>query len=340
MKDVPDNISVVISALQKAARPVVAAHVTPDADALGSMLALGLGLQAAGTPVRIALPAESVSQKLQFMVALAELPVATVEQCQTAERLVVCDTAKVKRINLPDHLQRLIPQEFSPAIINIDHHASNEQFGVVNWVDAHASSSSELICRIYQAAGWPLTPVAATLLYAGILGDTVGFSLPNSTAATLSAAADLVAAGADIALVGLKLCRSQTRSEFDLRRIIYDNTRIIADGRIAYSTASYEEITRAGCRAADIDDQVEIPRSLAGVQLAMLLTEGEPGRIRFNLRSNNHLSILELAQQLGGGGHHAAAGAIIKCSLPDALARILPMAEQFLQNLHQVNDSL
>jgi len=171
-----------------------------------------------------------------------------------------------------------------------------------------------------------MTPLVASLLYAGIHSDTVGFSLSTTTASALHTAAELVNAGARVAEIGERLTRSQSQSEFALNRIIHDNTRIVADGRIAYSTADHNEITTAGCTQADIDDQVAIPRSVRGIRLAILFTEGRPGRTRLNLRGEGGLNVLDLAARFGGGGHAEAAGAILDADIEHALQRVLPLA--------------
>ncbi len=329
MSEIPTDL---VDSLLREPSPVVVGHVTPDADCLAAMLALKLGIEhATGRPVRCALPPGSVSQKLAFMLELAPVEVAGADQCRSAERLVVCDTAKRTRMNLPDSLQK--DESLPWFIINIDHHASNTMFGRINWVDPDAGSTSELIHRLFVRAEWNITPVVATLLYAGIASDTVGFSLSNTTADTLAAAAGLVRHGADVAFVGDRLWRHRTQNEFELQRIIYDNTRLVASGRIALSTASYEEIVRTGCSAADVDDQVEIPRSLAGAEIVLLFTEGVKGQTRINLRSKSDVGVLELAASLGGGGHFAAAGAVLKMPVSQALEKVLPLAEKYLKKL-------
>ena len=306
-------------------RPVVVGHVRPDADCLGSMFAMALSWPGRDRSVAPAsLPSDSLSGRLAFLVDWAGVPRATAEDIAGADGFAVVDTAKKSRCNVDPALGESWCQD--RRIINIDHHVSNTGFGDVNWIDPAAGSSAEMVYRVIRAAKRPITPVIASLLYAGIHSDTVGFSLPSTSASALEAAADLVAAGARVAEIGQRLCRSQSPSEFDLNRIIYDNTRIVADGRIAYSTATYEEIVGAGCTHADIDDQVVIPRSVRGIEIAILFTEGHKGRIRLNLRGESGVDVLSLARQLDGGGHGEAAGAIIDGTTEEAVERVIPLA--------------
>ena len=217
--------------------------------------------------------------------------------------------------------------------MNIDHHESNTLFGDVNWVVDRAGSTCELVYYLLRAADRPITPLTASLLYAGIQTDTLGFSLPNTNPPALRAAADLVACGADVAELGERLCRSQRQSEFDLLRVISANTKTLADGRLAYATASHDEIHDAGCTAADIDDQINIPRSLDGVQLAMLFTEANRGKTRINFRSSGDVTVVELAAEFDGGGHRQAAGAVLGCSLDEAVVKVVPRAVEHLRRV-------
>ena len=336
MTEIPPDL---MSALSGDVAPLVVGHVTPDADCLSSMFALAKGIeQATGRPVSCALPEGSLSKKLAFMVDLAQVNIADLRGCLDAQVLAVCDTAKERRVNLPDKVREQMigaraagwNRSRRRRIINIDHHASNTRFGDINYVDERASSTAELIHRIFKHAEWELTPSIATLLYVGIHADTVGFSLSSTSAATFDVASDLTRHGADIVLAGDRLWRRQSADEFHLRRIVYDNTRLSTSGSIAYSTATHDEITRTGCTAADIDDQVEIPRSLAGAQIAILFTEGHKGRVRINLRSKTDVNVLELARRIGGGGHQQAAGAMMDGTVQDAVSDLIPLAERYL----------
>ena len=93
------------------------------------------------------------------------------------------------------------------------------------------------------------------------------------------------------------------------------------------------EIANAGCTAADIDEQVEIPRALDGTRMALLFTEGNRGWVRINFRGKGGIGVLDLAKSLGGGGHYEAAGAILEGTVEEVVTRVLPVAEQYLDQL-------
>ncbi len=320
----------VVSACAALAQPVVIAHVVPDADALGSMLGVALALTRDGCTPCVSIPKGSLSQRLTFLVELADVSRAGEDDFVDADGFIVLDTAKKSRCNVGRERSETDWVKDRP-VINIDHHGSNTKFGTTNWIVESASSAAELAYRFIVESKKPITPAIASLLYAGILTDTLGFSLPTTSASTFFAAGKLVEAGADVAALGEKLGRSQTQSEFDLLRIIYANTKLVGGGRVAYSFATHDEIIEAGCTPADIDDQINVPRSLNGVELAMLFTEGHKGKTRINFRGSGAVTVVGLAGEFGGGGHAQAAGAILDCGVSEAIAKVLPRAEEFIK---------
>jgi phosphoesterase RecJ-like protein len=324
----------VLRSLESWRRIVVIGHVVPDADCLGSMFALAGAFHGGGGRLAsVSLPEHSLSQRLTFLWRGCDLRLADGDDFAHADAFAVLDTAKKGRCNVA----KTLPEDWigGRPVLNIDHHASNTRFGSVNWIAPEASSSCELVYRLLRGWDRAISAWMASLLYAGIHSDTGGFSLATTTTSALAAAAELVACGADVAGLGERLCRSQRLSEFVLLRTIYANTVVTAGGRIAYSTADHEEIIGAGCTAADIDDQVSVPRSLNGVRLAMLFTEGVKGKTRINFRGEPGVPVLELAATFGGGGHTESAGAIVTGPVQEVVARVLPRAEEHLDRIEQ-----
>ena len=315
--------------------PIIVSHVVPDADALGSMLAVGLGLARDGCRTKVALPDGSLSQRLSFMFDLADIAIADAADFSAADGFVALDTAKLGRCNVGAERKQTDWVADRP-IVNIDHHATNTRFGRINWIVSVAGSACELAYSLLRAVQRPITTPMASLLYAGMHTDTIGFSLPTTTASAMRACGELIDLGADVGMLGERLCRSQRRSEFDLLRIVYGNTKVLAGGRLAYSSASHDEIRDAGCSAADIDEQINVPRSLDGVQLAMMFSEGRKDKTRINFRGSGDVTVVELAALFGGGGHPQAAGAILDCGLEEAMKQVIPAAEAHLERFDGV----
>ena len=284
--------------------------------------------------MKASIPASSISQRLAFLLDWAQVPPARAADFAAADVFFVLDTARKDRCNVGSELRDTDWSAGRP-IINIDHHSSNTKFGSVNWIDASAASTCEMVYYLLREANIALSPIVASLLYGGVLTDTLGFSLPTTSASALRAAAGLVESGADVGDLGERLGRSLRKSEFDLLRIVYGNTRLVADGSIAYSSASFDEIRDAGCTAADIDEQINVPRSLDGVRLAMLFSEGRKGKTRINFRGSGKVTVLELAGEFGGGGHSQAAGAILDCVFQTAIDKVIPRAIEYMHEFER-----
>lgn len=322
---VVDGPEAAVRAIRGAARIALVGHVTPDADCLGAIGGLWIALAELGKYPHAALPAGTVSRRLAFLVQHAGMTPAAMHELKQCDLVVVLDTAKDRRVNLEGKLEALsgVP------VLNVDHHATNPGFGKWNWVDAQRSSTSEMVFELIAALGCRITPTIATLLYAGMHSDTRGFALVNTTARSLAVAHELAAAGARVAEVCERLHRSYSRGEFELLRTVYANTRVSPDGRLAWSSLSTEEIAASGCAASDIDDQVEVPRSVEGIALALLFSEADTGKVRINFRGEGGVSVLELAQQFGGGGHRGAAGAMISGALRAVMEQVIPVAMRY-----------
>jgi bifunctional oligoribonuclease and PAP phosphatase NrnA len=290
---------------------------------------LWLALPELGQRPHLVLPAGTVSRQLQYLVRYAGLRSAASADLVECDLIVALDTAKERRLNGETELATLtrIP------ILNIDHHATNTVFGRWNWIVERASSTSELVYAVLRALGCQITPTIATLLYAGMHTDTQGFSLSNTTAHALRVGHELAQAGAAISDVCERMHRSHSRGEFELLSLVYRNTHVSPDGRLAWSTASRAEIATTGCSASDIDAQVEVPRSIEGIAVAILFTEGEPGKVRMNFRGERGVSVLELAGQFGGGGHRASAGARLSGTMSEVVEQVLPAALRYVANL-------
>jgi len=319
----------VCDAIRAADKIALIAHVTPDADCLAVIGALHLALPELGKYPFAALPEGTVARRLAFLVERAGVQPASSEELAACDLAIVCDTAKARRVNVDGKLEALP----NAKVINIDHHATNTQFGEWNWVEGDASSAAELVYLLIKALGCQITPTIATLIYAGMHTDTQGFSLSNTTTRSLQIAGELAQAGADIIDTCERLNRSRSRSDFELLKVVYTNTQVSADGRLAWSTVNHDEINGAGCHANDIDDQVEVVRSIEGVKVAILFSEGTQHKIRMNFRGERGISVLELAREFGGGGHHASAGAILDGTIEEVTERVIPAAKNFVASL-------
>ncbi|MDR0361708.1 MAG: DHH family phosphoesterase [Planctomycetota bacterium] len=308
MRDILDFIEP-----RRDARIAVVSHQRPDGDAAGSAWGMAWILRALGAdarPVNIS----PVPPNLGFLVDPEIDAVHPDEAWPTLfDAMIVLDCGEWQRLDA-----RSLVAEGKLPTANIDHHATSSGVGEARWIEADASSTSEMIVRLADAAGWPVSPSAALALWIGIVTDTGRFSYENSTAAALEAAAACVRNGADPAAAATRIYQSSTRSELALRLRVMEHMEFQQNGRLATSWLSRSDFAESGVGVEGVQDLINIIRDVDGVEAAALFYE-TPARdgVKVSLRTRAPHDATALATIHGGGGHRRAAGCTVNGALDD-----------------------
>jgi phosphoesterase RecJ-like protein len=197
-------------------------------------------------------------------------------------------------------------------LINIDHHASNTRYGDINWVSPREPSTGELIFRLLNYAGWPITQPIADCLFAAVSTDTGSFQYATTRPSTFAVAGELVKRGANLGRVCEEVYQSYPLARVRLVRHVYMTFRLTHSDRTAYFWLRPRDFVRTGSGREDTEGLIDHIRAIEPVLVACAFEEIEPELIRISLRSKNPaVNVNEIAAQFGGGGHAAAAGARI-----------------------------
>ncbi len=288
-------------------------HVHPDADVLGTLLALGLALEARGWNVVYGgpHPAPRVLSFLPGVERYRRLP----EAGGPYDVVVLTDCPN------PQRTEGLIEQARAAAglVVNVDHHPDNRRYGDVNWLDTSAAATGEMIYELLEGLRAPLTPAIATNLFTAIHTDTGSFRYSNVTPHTFRIAAALVAAGAEPARVSE--CLYERRAPDALRWLGASLARveISDDGRLAWLALPDGLVPEAFVEAEEL---VNYPRSVVSVRVACLLRERD-GRVKVSLRGKGDVDVQKIAARFGGGGHRNAAGCTLEGGLAEATDVVL-----------------
>lgn len=301
--------------LAESSQIVLACHVSPDGDALGSMLGLGLYLRRLGKQVWTSWGSEDVVRPAAFgflpgiddIVAADEVPDAP-------ETFVALDCGDVRRLDRLEEKFRA-----AKATVNIDHHISNNGYADINVVDPGAASSSELVYELIKQMGGEVDGDVATCLYTGVVTDTGRFQYSNTTAGTLRVAADLVAAGADHVTIGEAVYESAPFAQLSVLGKMFDRARLV-DG-VIYSWVELADL--GDLSMEDADDLIDALRAVREAQVALLLKERPEGGWKGSLRSRSDVDVSQIARALGGGGHVKAAGFVQEGDPQEVVERIL-----------------
>ena len=209
--------------------------------------------------------------------------------------------------------------------LNIDHHISNRSFADVNWVDAKASSCSEMIYRLYRKLNVPFCRRSALCLYTGMVTDTGSFKYTNTTAATHRAVADLMQFGIDAAAVYRAVYESLPYRDVKFLSSLFPLIRRDKGGRVIWFTLA-RRLLKGQQLTIDLTEHIlSFARAVKGVEVVALFKEnpGAENEIRVNLRSQGCVDVNRIAQSVGGGGHRTASGATVKGTLAQVRRRVL-----------------
>jgi phosphoesterase RecJ-like protein len=306
---------------------LLATHVRPDADGLGSQLALADALAQMGKAARVVVPSK-LPPRYDFL----NTPQAPIERFEPpgdrfrgAEAVIVLDTGTWNQLaEFGDFLRTLdVPKAV------VDHHRTQDDIGAARFVDVSAEATGRLTYELITALGVPVTPRAAHLLFAAVATDTGWFRHPNTTAATFDLAAELVRLGADPTPLYEQLYEAAPVARLKLVGVALDRLAVRACGRVAYTEVYLRDYGATGAVPGDTEDLINFPRSVEGVEVALLFIEQAEGGTKVSFRSKA-LDVSKLAERFGGGGHKLAAGTRVAGPLPAVREQLLAAVEQAL----------
>lgn len=311
--------------VESATSIVLTTHVQPDGDGIGSEVALAAYLRGLGKRVTILNP-HPTPRRFRFLDPAASIvafePAVAASLLDGADLLVVLD------ISVPDRLGKIEPllQDRALSIAVIDHHAGPSEFTALDYRDATASATGEIVYRLLGEWDAPITPEIATALYTAIAYDTGGFRHTNTTARIHEIAAELFRLGGDVRAVHRNLFESTSLATLRLLGRVFTDFEISAGGRIAWVVLPRSVMKEVGAEAEDVEGVVEALRSIEGVLVAILFKEMGDAATKVSLRSVGSLDVNHFAGRFGGGGHKNAAGAYVRQPLAEVVEKIVAAA--------------
>ena len=297
-KQVPDQIT---EALHKAKNILVAGHVFPDADAIGSQLALGTILESQGKNVFYYCE-EFVSSMYEFMPGSEHLD-NNFQDILRFDAAVAVDCGD--RFRLGREAETLL--QIHPFIV-IDHHAGHRDFGDISWVEADRSSTAEMVFDLAQALNAEISYNAAYNLYAAIVSDSGSFKYDSTSAYTFHVAAQLLNRGVVPSEVAGKLFDNYSVNRLKLLEKVLGSLELHSEGQIAVLAATNEMFEASGAKREDTEEFINLPRALRSVKVAAFLKETPEGFVKVSLRAKGECDVSQVASKYGGGGHRNAAG--------------------------------
>lgn len=307
---------------------VLTTHMNPDADGLGSAVALLAWLRDRGARGWF-VPPTRFPKRYGFLLPEEEwhLPAGSADAaraCATADLIVVVDAGDLPRLG------RVKPMVEGRSTVVIDHHTDPVRpIPGDRLVDTGACATGELVYDILLAAGARWTRAIDDALYAAIVDDTGSFAYSNVTSDSHLIAAELVQRGVDVVGIHRRLFESMELRRLELLRACLGELR--AENGLSWITVPHQAYRDLKATSDDLEGLVNYPRALKGVEVAMLFRTTNEGATKVSFRSNGSIDVDGIARSFGGGGHAKAAGALVARPLEEVRADVVNAARALMR---------
>jgi phosphoesterase RecJ-like protein len=295
-------LSQVVELIENKDNFAITTHVRPDGDGVGSSLGLCWLLRSLGKEAEVIV-------RDQIPPSYSQLPGADeIRRVDEIDReydaVFVIECSDIDRPGI-----RKLDEQF---VVNIDHHATCDHFGTVNWIDATASAVGEMIYNLCKAIGGRVSKEIAECVYMALVTDTGSFHFPNTTERTLKVASELVKVGVQPSRISEAVYNSYSWSRVALLQRVLATAHRERSGRIAFLRQTIEMVEESGAVDGDNNGFVNMPLVAKEVLCSVYMREVRPGTYRVSLRSKGPINVARVAEGFGGGGHKNAAGFRIK----------------------------
>ncbi len=301
-------IPAILKTIKEGKRFLVASHESPDGDALASTLALTLALRDAGKDV-VAYNCDGIPESLDFLPG-SDTVVSTLDGYGLFDAGFILDSGELRRAG--KHLRGLCR-----ILVNIDHHPYSENFGEIYYVDTEACATGALVYRILCEGAMPISKDVAVCIYSAILSDTGSFRYSNSNPEAFRIASEMVSLGVIPWDVATGLYENQAESRLRLLSLVLPTLALSPCRRLASVSATLQMMRDTGTGPEHTDSFINYPRSIRGVEVAIFFRQVEDSAFKVGFRSKGRVDVGALARELGGGGHHNAAGALVRGPLDE-----------------------
>jgi phosphoesterase RecJ-like protein len=306
--------------ISSAHRILIATHISPDGDAIGSLLGMYWLLKAAGKNDVTPFCVDGCPDTFKFLPGSDQI---VREINGEYDLVIIVDCGDASRAGAPiENLGRLID-------INIDHHITNPLFARINYVKPETVATAEMIIDLIPELGFTLTPMAAECLLCGLVTDTAGFSTSSVNAKTFVIAQMLMKAGVDLPRVYNLAINRRSFTTLKLWGQALNNA--MRDGDLVWATLPLSVRQAVGHNGKGDADVINVLSTVTDGNIFVTISENENNIIKVSWRARPGYDVSKVAQLFGGGGHIAASGATINGTLADIESKVLAATKEILK---------
>ena len=307
-----------VSAIQAAETVLVVSHVSPDGDAIGSLLGMTLSLKALGKTVVGALD-DDIPTYLTFIPHSDSIVNVVTGEFDLMISVDASDQERTGNVGI-------YGRNHSKAVINLDHHPTNTGFGDIHLIVPTAVSACEIVFDLLGYMGHEISEDTAYVLLVGMVTDTLGFRIDNTTPRTLEVAQALMQKGAPLPkIIGLTL-NSKSYQDILLWKSAYPSVEL--EDSVIYATITLEDVAKAGLDHPSDGGLVSHLIKVNEAKVSVVFKEQPENKVEISFRSKKGFDVGSLAFQLGGGGHTQASGCTVDGSLDEVKQRVIPLAHK------------
>lgn len=316
----------VIKKINAAKNVAILTHINEDPDTLGSCFAFKKMMIKLGKKATVIVSAK-IEERLSFMGN---------DYIQYSEDMDLSGFDLCACIDCGDKDRLGERKKVFDAIgnsINIDHHFTNTAYADANYIDGDAAAAAQILTEMFEKAGYEIDQDIAYDLYTAICSDTGCFKFSSVSPATMRMTANLLEYDFDHAEIARLLFDTETIGATLLKAEISQRIKSYAGGKVTLVTADERDGEKYGIVPEDIPNLVDIPRRIAGTEIAVCIKKTSKG-YRVNLRSNGKADVAAVAGVFNGGGHVKAAGAVLQTdTMEEAVKAVIAECEKAVEKI-------
>lgn len=315
-----DNKNYLIGAIERANTIAISGHVRPDGDAIGSTMGLYSYLTENYPDKTVCVFLEDIPDNFAHI----RDEEAMARRCDHYDLFIALDSGDVERLG--DAAK--VMEEDSDYVINVDHHITNTLFGNKNIVDAHASSTCQILFTLMDER--KISKLTAMALYTGIIHDTGVFKHSNTSYSTMRIAGKLMRKGIAFGEIIDNSFYNKTYKQLQILGRSLMEAVLVSNGLVIYTVMTLEDMELYEAKPSDLDGIIDQLRTTEGVEVAILLSERKKNEFKVSMRSNQVVDVASIAKYYGGGGHIKASGFTIEGTANEIIEVLVKQIEDQL----------
>lgn len=330
---IKEKAPLILAEIKKAKSVLLHCHPSPDPDSVGSALAMKFAIEQLGGKATVIKGDSEIPKAFMHFPGADQILMKSFWEIDPSDYdlFIIVDSA----LSGVSRLKPVTELPSSMMVINIDHHKTNNGDGKINIVEPSYPAVAQLLYDLFIEMGIKITPEIAGNLFVGIYTDT-SFKYEGTNADTFRVASELVKIYPQFPKMISDMQNSNTIKDIEFQGLAFSSIETACSEKILLSVIPFDVLESKKIPDVSISAGMISPKLLTvkGFDLYAVILEPRPNKIKISFRTSdaNKYDVSLLATSLGGGGHKAAAGAVLEMPLEEAKALVVSKAKE-LYNL-------